>query len=371
MPTYMDTHIILGKNAVFIAEEYCDYITTHKNNNCKYLNYWINENKDNVFFLIEAPNKESIINLHHKVDGLDPKEIILLNPKISAALLNQIPEVETSIDLKPSEIKIFNQPDYKAFLVTSTLNSRLLQHKIGIHKAYKLLSLHDEVIFQQIHKYGGHEIESEDEGVIASFTSSCQALECANSIQKELGHIAGSINLRVGVHAGVPVSINNVQYDDIIKFARYLCNLGLKKQIVISSMVHELYTEYYDPKIMSDPDRIRWLFPCEGEFLELLMDTLTKNWRNPKLEINDFCKQMSISKSQLYRKCKSIIGTSLNTVLQDYRLSKSLEILNKTDSNISQTAFETGFTSPSYFAKCFQKKFGLQPTSFLKNSVAT
>ncbi len=82
MPTYMDTHIILGKNAVFIAEEYCDYITTHKNNNCKYLNYWINENKDNVFFLIEAPNKESIINLHHKVDGLDPKEIILLNPKI-------------------------------------------------------------------------------------------------------------------------------------------------------------------------------------------------------------------------------------------------------------------------------------------------
>lgn len=367
----MDSHFITGENTVFIAEEYCSAMSEQKKYNCKYLNYWIDKKKDKVFFLIDAPDKDSIKKLHNLIDGLFPKEIFLVNGKISDALRSKNIADKTTNEIENSEIKIINYKGYRTFLVTNTTNSRLLQYQLGIHNAHKLLSLHDEVIFEQVQKFGGHEIESEEEGFVIFFTSSHQALECANSIQKELNTTSKLIDLRIGIHTGLPSSKNNVQNDDIIKIARYFCRMGKKKQIVISSIVRELYTDHNNHKIMDDPDRVRWLFKCEGEFLEQLMDTLINNWQNPKFGINDFCLQMSMSKSHLYRKCKTIIGVSLNSLLGDFRLLKSLEILNKTDSNISQTSFDTGFTNASYFSKCFKNKFGIQPTFFLKNFITT
>ncbi len=327
--------------------------------------------KDKVFFLIEAIDKKSIKKLHGQIDGLILNEILELNNEISRVLLNGDKDFNLSCDTELSDINIFKHPDYRAFLVTDTSNSRLLQHQIGIYKTYKLLSKHEEIIFEKVHEYGGYEIESEEEGRIASFTSSCQALECANSIQEELKQMTDLLNFKIGVHAGIPIKNSNASKNNIIKFARYLSWLGNEKQIVISSIVHELFTDYDGVNFINDPDRVRWLHPCEGKFLEQLMNVLTENWQNSKFEINDFSIKMSMSKSHLYRNCKKIIGISVNTLLRDYRLMRSLEILNKTDSNISQTTFQTGFNSPSYFAKCFKNKFGFQPTSFLKNSVAT
>ncbi|MGI9544872.1 MAG: helix-turn-helix domain-containing protein, partial [Cyclobacteriaceae bacterium] len=106
--------------------------------------------------------------------------------------------------------------------------------------------------------------------------------------------------------------------------------------------------------------------PVEENFLQILMDTLSKQWNNPQFGVNDFCQHTSMSKSQLYRKCTAMTGMSPNELLRDYRLQKSLDLL-KTDRNIAQTTFDSGFSSPSYFTKCFQKKFGLQPIAYLKN----
>lgn len=371
MPIYMDSHIIVGKNANFIAQDYRSHINKQNKVVCTFLDFWINENNDHIFFLIEASDKDDIKKLHSNISGLVPKDIIILTNKIYQSLLS--PDYKTNISGESygAELKIYNHPNFRVFLVTNATNSRLLQHKVGIYKSFELLSIQNDVIFAQVHKYEGLEIESEKEGIIACFTSSCQALECANSIRKELNHITELIDFQIGIHAGLPDPNKNVQYDKIIKFAKYLCYLGNQKQIVISSIIHDLFSENYDLNVFKNFDHIRWLFPCEGEFLEQLMDILYDNWQNPKLDISLFCIQMSMSKSHLYRKCKSILGSSLNNIIREFRLLKALEILNKTDSNISQTTFDTGFTNLSYFSKCFKNKFGIKPTSFLKNSIAT
>jgi AraC-like DNA-binding protein len=60
-----------------------------------------------------------------------------------------------------------------------------------------------------------------------------------------------------------------------------------------------------------------------------------------------------------------LTGKSPNTFIKDYRLNEAVKLLNKNAGNISEIAFETGFSSPSYFSKCFQKKYGHFPTGYL------
>ncbi len=365
----MVQHITKSRKARDEAKAH--YLRLQYKYNSKCINCWTNDKKNSVFYLIKTFNKESVKKMYNQTFSLVVHKITLVNIDLVDALLNSIKVSKSNRTLSPLEAKIYNDPDYRAILVTKTTNTRLLQHILGIHKAYQLLLVKEKTICEHVNAYDGYEIESKEDGFIASFTSSCQALDCASSIQKTLDKTGKFINFRIGIHAGILNTESNIPHKNIAKLAYYLCGLGKKNQIVISSTIHELYTDYEGFKIMDVHDNIRWLFPCEEDFLEMLMDTLAQNFQNPRYKIIDYCKDMMMSKSQLYRKCKSIIGISINELLSKFRLSKSLEILNKTDNNIAQTSYLTGFSSTSYFSKSFKKRFGFSPTEFLKDSVAT
>ena len=60
----------------------------------------------------------------------------------------------------------------------------------------------------------------------------------------------------------------------------------------------------------------------------------------------------------------TLVGKSPNIFLREYRLSKALELLEKQQNNISEIAYLTGFSSPAYFSKCFQKKYKILPSNF-------
>jgi len=86
--------------------------------------------------------------------------------------------------------------------------------------------------------------------------------------------------------------------------------------------------------------------------------------------IDDYCGEMAMSKSQLYRKTIALTGLSPNLLLKEYRLEKAKELMKKQHYNIAQITFDSGFTSPSYFTKCFAEKFGCPPSLFVKANVA-
>jgi AraC-like DNA-binding protein len=85
-------------------------------------------------------------------------------------------------------------------------------------------------------------------------------------------------------------------------------------------------------------------------------------WSDTNLKVDDFNKPLGYSKSQLYRKMTTLTGQSPNTFIKEYRLKEALKLLNKKAGNISEIAFETGFSSPSYFSRCFQKRYGHFPS---------
>ena len=70
---------------------------------------------------------------------------------------------------------------------------------------------------------------------------------------------------------------------------------------------------------------------------------------------------IGLSRVQLYRKVKALTGLSPVELLRKSRLVKAEQLLRSKDMNISEAAYAVGFTSPSYFSKCFKDEFGMQP----------
>ena len=105
----------------------------------------------------------------------------------------------------------------------------------------------------------------------------------------------------------------------------------------------------------------------EEEFMTQLMTYTESIWSQTIVGVNDFEDNLGYSKSKLYRTMVNLVGKSPNMFLRDYRLNKALGLLEKNNDNISEIAYQTGFSSPAYFSKCFQKKYGILPSNFIKN----
>lgn len=366
MPIYMDLHIAPGVTARDVAEAHLLDVQNQGKYSCKAMTYWVDEEKGCIFCLIEAPDKESVRKLHEVSHGLIPNEIISVNTDAVKAFLGRIQDPDDAILHPETNLKIFRDPAFRIMMVLKIMDRRLLQHDVGKERTNELLLLYSAIIREQALKHEGSELYGSKEGLVVSFTSHTQALDCAVAIAKKLQNTAVVIGLRIALHAGVPVDKSDAIFGTTIGFAQFLCNMSNASQIMMSSAVANLFKDN-DWNLVTAQNNTKCLTAAEETFLKSLLDTLNTNWQNPEFDVPDFCKLMSVSKSQLYRKCLSITGMSPNMLLREYRLLQSLDLLRNEDRNVSQTTFDTGFSSPSYFTKCFQKRFGLQPLSYLKS----
>lgn len=83
---------------------------------------------------------------------------------------------------------------------------------------------------------------------------------------------------------------------------------------------------------------------------------------NSDLSVDDLAAAMNLSRVQLYRKVKTISGSSPVELLRTARLNKGYQLLLTTAKNVSEVAYDVGFTAPSYFTKCFKDEFGVSPS---------
>jgi AraC-like DNA-binding protein len=91
---------------------------------------------------------------------------------------------------------------------------------------------------------------------------------------------------------------------------------------------------------------------------------IEKNLSDPDFNVEQLGKKLYMSRATLYRKIHALSGESPNEFLQSYRLKRGAELLEKNFGSILEVAFEVGFSSASYFSKCFKKKFNQLPSAF-------
>lgn len=103
----------------------------------------------------------------------------------------------------------------------------------------------------------------------------------------------------------------------------------------------------------------------EDGFMTQLRNYVSENLSNSSLGVDDICFALGTSRTQLYRKVKSLTGLSTNEYIRIFRLKRAKQLLNSGNMNVSQTGYEVGFNSTSYFVKCFKDYFGETPNDYL------
>ena len=104
----------------------------------------------------------------------------------------------------------------------------------------------------------------------------------------------------------------------------------------------------------------------EQLFLRKLNELLEKNIDSSIYTVEELAKDLNISRVQLYRKVKAILGISVSDHINNIRLDKAKELLLNSNQTISEIAYAVGFSSPNYFSTSFKNKFGVSPKEFKK-----
>lgn len=101
-------------------------------------------------------------------------------------------------------------------------------------------------------------------------------------------------------------------------------------------------------------------------FVDRFRELIEENLADSELSVEDLGSKMGLSRVQLYRKIKVLTNYSPNELVRIARLKKAASLLASSEKTISEITYEVGFTSPSYFTKCYKDYFGESPTDFLK-----
>lgn len=100
----------------------------------------------------------------------------------------------------------------------------------------------------------------------------------------------------------------------------------------------------------------------DNEFIKNVLNYINENINEYELSVEVLASKVFLSRSQLYRKIKTLTGVSVNEFIRNVRLEKAKELIELGNDNITEISIKVGFSSPSYFTKCYKEKYGHLPT---------
>lgn len=129
--------------------------------------------------------------------------------------------------------------------------------------------------------------------------------------------------------------------------------------------IRKALREKYSKEVVLMPKEVVLSSPDE-KFLRKVIQIIEKNISNTDLDIDFLAKHVGVSRTQLYRKIKALTDMAAKEFVKDMRLKRASQLLTQGKLNISEIAYEVGFSDMSYFRKCFKEAFGVSPTDYAK-----
>lgn len=102
----------------------------------------------------------------------------------------------------------------------------------------------------------------------------------------------------------------------------------------------------------------------DEKFLRNLISILGNQYTNSGLKVEDFTREVGLSRIQLHRKITALTGTTTSEFIRNFRLNRAADLIKQKSGSISEIAYDVGFNSPSYFTESFKKYFGVPPSDY-------
>lgn len=109
--------------------------------------------------------------------------------------------------------------------------------------------------------------------------------------------------------------------------------------------------------------------PVDKKFIENTMKYINEHISDCSFGVENLAKDMAVSRSLLLKKTVFLVGDPPIELIKRTRLNKAAKLIENKFGNISEIALEVGFNNPSYFAECFKKQFGVNPSQYKNRSI--
>lgn len=103
----------------------------------------------------------------------------------------------------------------------------------------------------------------------------------------------------------------------------------------------------------------------EEQFMSRVIEVIDGHLSEEEFSIEQFGIEVGMDRVQLHRKLKALSGKSPSIYLRSVRLIRAKKMIEEKEGNISEIAYSVGFSSPTYFTKCFREEFGFLPSDLL------
>lgn len=346
MPLFIDLHIDSSLTPDLVTQCHVADKAIQAKYGVRYLHILLNQPQGYLFCLVEGPDKESCSKVHQNAHGNIACNIYEITQNDLSSLLSN------------------KQKDGLDFIINhdGTLDSGnraiLSVNVLGLgENLYETNSIINSIIS----KSGGRLVEGFENGLTAIFESCTMAVNAGLLISDNIQNNTIRDEIRMGVDIGVPLREKGGFFEDIRKSSEYFSFISTNGQITMSSKAMQLY----EGNFKSLGSRVRVIGLADEKFLNKVIECTKKIWDKGDVSVNEFARELGLSKSQLTRKLRALTNLSPNNFFREFRLRKSLFLMGSHKMNVAEITMTVGYSNPSYFTKCFRKRFGKAPSTYL------
>ncbi|MGC3948134.1 MAG: DUF4242 domain-containing protein [Chryseolinea sp.] len=356
MPLFMDYHKIQNITVEDVVNAHMADLAIQEQYGVRYLQFWVNEKAGTVFCLTEGPDAQTCEKVHQMAHGNLACAITEVETGTYKLMMGQTQTDDHGMAKNKGSIDL----GYRTILFLS-LRSMFPSDRSMASRLHVVL----KEVSDWIASHHGRIVESPlVESIIAVFNEASDAVNCGDHIRLQLMPATrdGGITFRTGICSGQPLTEDGEFFTNTFNLAQRLSNAADHNQILISSLARKL-----SGMRIPASSQLKYLDDTDEQFASDLLVATERNLSDTDYTIDRLCKDLGISRPQLYRKITALTGRAPNTFLRDLRLDKAATLLRRRAGNISEVALEVGFSSPSYFSRCFAEKYGCIPSEITHN----
>jgi signal transduction histidine kinase/ligand-binding sensor domain-containing protein/DNA-binding response OmpR family regulator len=139
--------------------------------------------------------------------------------------------------------------------------------------------------------------------------------------------------------------------------------IRIKNLISIRKKLQEKYSKIDN---LIPEEKGQKLSSIDEKFMSKVGEVIEKHISEEEFNIEEFCGEVAMSRTQLHRKIKALTGKSTSLYIRSVKLAKAKKMIENQIGNISEVAYSLGFSSPTYFTRCFKEEFGYPPSDIKK-----